>query len=422
MVLATLSAPYAYTWDTTTEAETTYSLTARAKKTGTADVVSAARQVTVDRTAPTVTFQVPAANATGILLSNDIALTFSEVVFAPSITDASVKLEVDAFPTPYSLARTASLNSVGTKLTLKATHGGTYPIPVDLLIAGVTDLAGNIAVVDKTRFTAVAPAPQGAPSVEVVVLPTTGNGTTLNLQVLMRNFSDSRVTAARIYLNGKFFAIETSRNNDCALIDCFTIERLGLTSYDNGTYEVTASVRQEDETETTTTTSVPLVIDIKNFDGGQGGWSTGAFTGIPRPALFGSFNPNSYAPRYEGFRSVRTGINGDTIVEVTKQYRYQALSVPRSATKGLYFKAIIGTTSSDYVTVRARDCKSAQECTVWNSRIIDTSNLQYTEISVLPPNFGDTAAEAVYMEIQLYFNSSSSTSDAYIGNIFVGQY
>jgi Bacterial Ig-like domain/Bacterial Ig domain len=421
-VLASLTAPYTYTWDTSTETEKVYNITAKASKTGTADVVSAAREITVDRTAPTVTFQVPAANATGILLSNDIALTFSEVMLASSITDTSVKLEVDAFPNPYSLARTAALNSVGTKLTLKATHGGVYPIPVDILIAGVTDLAGNVAVVAKTSFTAVAPVVGGLPSVEVVApqSPIDNKTFKFDLTVFAKNFSGSRVTSATIYLNGKFF--DFSNTPSSCPGSCFKFQRGDLTSYYNGNYDVTAMVRQEDGTETKTTVGVPLVIGIKNFDGSPGlGWSPAGIGGIPRPTFFNNFNNIYYAPDFGQFYSVNTGIGGATILEISKQYSY-ALT-PRSQTSGFYFKARIGTTSvNDTIQVFARDCKNAQECTVWNIKIIDSSNPQNTEINIGPPNFGDTASEAAYMEIMLRFNSENPQSKAYIGSIFVGTY
>ncbi len=420
-VLTTLSAPYSYTWDTTTETEKAYSITARASKTGMADVTSAARQITVDRTAPTVTFQVPTAGATSVPLSNDIALTFNEPILIPSITDTTVRLEVDAFPTALPLTRTATMNSVGTKLTIKATSTpAAYPAPMKVLLNGVTDLAGNAVVYDSS-FTAAAPIIQGAPSIEVIVpsSPVDRVVTNLNIKVFPRNFSGSRVNYTKIFLNGKFFAIDTTPNN-CSGGLCFEIERSDFTSYDNGTYALTAEVFQADGTKTTTTVSVPLVINIKNFDGGNGGWSSGAFTGINRPAAFSNFDPIFYVRQFGDFFSARTGLNGDTILEVTKNYIY---NVPRSQVRGLYFKAIIGTTSNaDDVRVFARDCKSAQECTVWNTATIDSNNLTFTDIQLGPPNFGDTAFEAAYMEIKLRFSSSDPASRAYIGNIFVGQY
>jgi Bacterial Ig domain/Bacterial Ig-like domain len=419
-VLATLSAPYTYTWDTTSEAEKAYSITAKASKTGTADVVSAARQITVDRTAPIVAFQVPTAGATSVQLSNDIALTFNEQILSSSITDTTVKLEVDAFPTALPLTRTATLNSVGTKLTVKATSTPTtYPAPMNVVLNGVTDLAGN-AVPYNTSFTAAAPIISGAPSIEVIVpsSPVDRVVTQLSIKVLLKNFTGSRVKYTKIFLNGKFFAIDDTPNN-CPEF-CFNIERYDLTSFDNGAYDVTAEVFQEDGTKTSTTVSKRMVIKIKNFDGGNGGWSSGAFTGIARPAAFNNFNPASYVRQFGDFYSARTGLNGDTVLEVTKNYPY---NVPRSQDHGLYFKAILGTTSSsDEVRVYARDCKSAQECTVWNTAVIDGNNSTFTDIQFGPPNFGDTASEAAYMEIKLRFDSSSPSSQAYIGNIFVGQY
>jgi Bacterial Ig domain/Bacterial Ig-like domain len=420
-VLATLSAPYTYTWDTTTEAEKAYSITAKASKAGTADVVSAARQITVDRTVPRVAFQVPTAGATSVQLSDDIALTFNEQILSSSITDTTVKLEVDAFPTALALTRTASLNSVGTKLTIKATSTpAAYPAPMNVVLNGMTDLAGN-AVPYNTSFSAAAPIIPGAASIEVVVpsSPVDRVVTQLNIKVLLKNFTGSRVKYTKIFLNGKFFAIDDTPNNNCPEF-CFNIERADLTSFDNGAYDVTAEVFQYDGTKTTTTVSARLVILIKNFDGGNGGWSSGAFTGINRPAAFNNFNSTSYVRQFGDFYSARTGLNGDTVLEVTKSYPY---NVARSQTHGLYFKAIIGTTSiSDTLIVYARDCKSAQECTVWNSAVIDSNNLTFTNIQLGPPNFGDTASEAAYMEIKLRFDSSSPSSQAYIGNIFVGQY
>ena len=420
-VLATLSAPYTYTWDTTTETEKAYSITAKASKTGTADVVSAARQITVDRTAPIVALQVPTAGATSVRLSDDIALTFNEQILTSSITDTTVKLEVDAFPTALPLTRTATLNSVGTKLTVKATSTPTaYPAPINLLLNGVTDLAGN-GVVYNTSFSAAAPVITGAASIEVVVpsSPVDRVVTQLSIKVLLKNFTGSRVNYTKIFLNGKFFAIDTTPNNNCPEF-CFNIERYDLTSFDNGAYDVTAEVFQYDGTKTTTTVSARLVILIKNFDGGNGGWSSGGFTGIARPAAFNNFNPASYVRQFGDFYSARTGLNGDNFLEVTKSYPY---NVARSQTHGLYFKAILGTTSSsDDVRVSARDCKSAQECTVWNTAVINGSNPTFTDTQLGPPNFGDTASEAAYMEIKLRFDSSSPSSQAYIGNIFVGQY
>jgi Bacterial Ig-like domain len=368
---------------------------------------------TPDITAPSLVSRAPANAATNVKLTDEISLSFNEAILASSITDATVQIKNGASV----LARTANLDANGTKLIVVLNPTPALPATLTVVINGLTDLAGNAAVVANSSFTV--PAVNTAKNIEVVVpsSPVDGLAVKANFKVLMRNFTGSRVKYTKIFLSEKFFAIDDTPNN-CPEF-CFDIDKLGLTSFDNGAYQVTASVFQEDGTETKTTVAVPLVINIKNFDAPLG-WSNGAFVGIDRPAYY-NFNTTSYLPTIGPFYSVNTGTNGDTVVEVSKRYPY--LSAPRTQTQGLYFKAYIGTTSSsDTVTISARDCKSAQECTVWNTSVIDSSNPQYTQAQLGPPNFGDTASEAAYMEIKLRFDSSSPRSNAYIGNIFVGKY
>jgi hypothetical protein len=367
---------------------------------------------TPDITAPSLVARVPANNASNVKTTDEISLSFNEAILASSITDATVQIKNGGGV----LARTANLDANGTKLTLVLNPAPALPATLTVVINGLTDLAGNAAVVANSSFTI--PAVNTAQNIEVVVpsSPVDGLSVKANFKVLLKNFTGSRVKYTKIFLNDKFFAIDDTPNN-CPEF-CFNIDKFGLTSFDNGAYAVTASVFQYDGTETKTTVAVPLVINIFNFDA-SGGWSNGAFSGIDRPAYY-NFNSASYSPTIGQFYSVNTGINGDQIVEVSKRYPY--LSAPRSQINGLYFKAYIGTSSSDTVTVSARDCKSAQECTVWNTSIIDSNNPQYTQAQLGPPNFGDTASEAVYMEIRLRFDSSSPRSNAYIGNIFVGKY
>jgi hypothetical protein len=374
---------------------------------------------TPDITAPSLVSRVPANNASNVKTTDEISLSFNEAILASSITDATVQIKNGGGV----LARTVNLDANGTKLTLVLNPALALPATLTVVINGLTDLAGNAAVVANSSFTI--PALNTAQNIEVVVPSSPVDGLTVkaNFKVLLRNFTGSRVKYTKIFLNGKFFAIDDTPQNigntpeSCSEF-CFNINKLGLTSFDNGSYDVTASVFQEDGTETKTTVAVPLVINIFNFEA-SGGWS-GAFIGIDRPAYY-NFNTTSYLPTIGPFYSVNTGTNGDTVVEVSKRYPY--LSAPRSQTHGLYFKAYIGTTSSsDSIMVYARDCKSAQECTVWNTSSIDSNNPQYTQAQLGPPNFGDTASEAAYMEIKLRFDSSSPRSNAFIGNIFVGKY
>jgi hypothetical protein len=149
-VLATLTAPYAYAWDTTTQTEKMYTLTARAKKTGTADVVSNAKQVTVDRTAPTVVSRLPVDEITNFLLTDEISVTFNEAILASSVNAANVQLKIGANVT----SSTAALNAAATKITIVPTVLPTLIATISTVLNGVTDKAGNVATVASTNFTA----------------------------------------------------------------------------------------------------------------------------------------------------------------------------------------------------------------------------------------------------------------------------
>lgn len=149
-VLATVAAPYTFVWDTTTQTEKMYSLTARAKKAGTADVVSAAKSVTVDRTAPTVVTRLPVDEITNFLLTDEISVTFNEAILASSVNAANVQLKIGANVT----SSTATLNAAATKITIVPTVLPTLIATISTVLNGVTDKAGNVAVVASTNFTA----------------------------------------------------------------------------------------------------------------------------------------------------------------------------------------------------------------------------------------------------------------------------
>ncbi len=149
-VLASLVAPYSYSWDTTTEPEKAYSLTARAKKAGTADVTSAAKQVTVDRTAPALVSRVPANNAVNVFLADEISVTFSEPILASSVTSSSAQLKIGT----NAVATTATLDTAGTKLLLKPTLLPALTANITVAFDGLTDRAGNALVVANTSFIA----------------------------------------------------------------------------------------------------------------------------------------------------------------------------------------------------------------------------------------------------------------------------
>ena len=151
VLLATLIAPYQYIWDTTGEPEATYNLTARASKNGvTAPVVSAAKQITVDRTAPSVVSRSPANAATNVFLADEISLTFTEPMLASSITGTTVQLQEGINP----IARNANLDTAGTKLMVIPASLPTLPATMNVVVNGITDRAGNVLPNNSTTLTA----------------------------------------------------------------------------------------------------------------------------------------------------------------------------------------------------------------------------------------------------------------------------
>jgi hypothetical protein len=149
-VLATLVAPYSYSWDTSAEPEKAYSITAKAKKAGTADVTSAAKQVTVDRTAPALVSRVPANNTVNVFLADEISATFSEPILASSVTTSSAQLKIGT----NVVTSTATLDAAGTKLVLKPTLLPALTATITVALNGLTDRAGNALVVANSSFNA----------------------------------------------------------------------------------------------------------------------------------------------------------------------------------------------------------------------------------------------------------------------------
>ncbi len=140
-LLATLTAPYQYTWDTTSQPEGTYNISARASKSGlAAPVVSAAQQITVDRTSPTITARTPTNAAVNVFLADEISLSFSEPMLPSSINTTTLQLQQSGSP----IARNANLDAAGTKLMVVPTALPTLPANLSLVANGLTDRAGNV--------------------------------------------------------------------------------------------------------------------------------------------------------------------------------------------------------------------------------------------------------------------------------------
>jgi hypothetical protein len=138
--------PYAFTWDTTQEAEGSYQLSIRATRGG-AVFTSAPRTVIVDRTAPTVTSYLPARNAATVGVHESIQLVFSEPMNPQSVAEESVGLKAG---TGEAIPKSVALSADGKTLTVKPLNPLVAPstVQVDFAATGntLTDLAGNTLV------------------------------------------------------------------------------------------------------------------------------------------------------------------------------------------------------------------------------------------------------------------------------------
>ncbi len=149
-VLVALTEPYQYSWDTTSEPEKTYSITARAKKAGTADVISLVTSVTVDRTAPTVVSRVPANGANNVFLADEISVTFSEPILASSVTTSTAQLQIRSSV----VASIPTLNATEDKIVLVPSVLPNLPDTFYMILTGITDKAGNVASISTSNFVA----------------------------------------------------------------------------------------------------------------------------------------------------------------------------------------------------------------------------------------------------------------------------
>lgn len=136
-----LSPPYRYTWDTSTRAEATYQITARATQ-GATVYESEPRTVVVDRTPPKVIAQEPASGDRNVGLHAPIRVQFSEPVMLPSSgPESAVSL---TGPGGSALSSRVSLSS--DQRTLQVVPIFDPPVPSEMALAlkaDITDLAGN---------------------------------------------------------------------------------------------------------------------------------------------------------------------------------------------------------------------------------------------------------------------------------------
>ncbi|QSQ22544.1 Ig-like domain-containing protein [Pyxidicoccus parkwayensis] len=141
LVLATVAAPYSYTWDTTSVLEGTHEVQGRATC-GTTRVTSDVQTVMVDRTPPAVTGRTPSPDAE-VAAGSGIRVDFSESVLPSTVTSDSLMLKVDGF----RVDATMSLSTDGRALTLTPTKPLAAPARAEVtLAAGLTDAVGNLVV------------------------------------------------------------------------------------------------------------------------------------------------------------------------------------------------------------------------------------------------------------------------------------
>lgn len=141
-VLAELSSPYAYEWDTTSSPEGRHLIRGRALAAG-GSFTSAPLEVVVDRTPPQLDSRTPTPSAQDVWVQQPIQATFSEPVRANTLTDTSVRLSLGDL----DIARTISLSNDGRTLTVSPSSKLSAPNTVAVtLTTSITDLAGNMLV------------------------------------------------------------------------------------------------------------------------------------------------------------------------------------------------------------------------------------------------------------------------------------
>ncbi len=154
-ILAVLTPPYSYTWDTDLETEGEHNLEARAVVGG-STAASSDRSFTVDRTPPTITSRSPAPDSAAAL-ATPLRVEFSEPMSAASLAGA---LTVDVASGPLAVTLSEPDPNV---LSAQVTDAlSTLPATAMATVRGtVTDLAGNPLGADSTwSFTYPAWAPR----------------------------------------------------------------------------------------------------------------------------------------------------------------------------------------------------------------------------------------------------------------------
>jgi Bacterial Ig-like domain/Bacterial Ig domain len=447
LLAATAAAsPYVYYWDNSSEPEGVYTLTAKTIKAGTADVVSAARVVTVDRTHPTLVSRLPASGATNVQRTDEISVTMSEPMLASNVNATTVRLLVGGA----EVGSTAVLDATGKKIRIAFNTPPALPATVTVAISGLTDLARklNDPIADAS-FLMPAPA-LGTPTV-ILTLPygtiTTvypgRTGGSRAAQVNLRNFTANEPQDPRrlmeLLVGDKRLANSFSYQNPdpvkCPIGICYEVNLGPLNSFNNGTLLIKARFPLANGSNIDSA-EVPLTIKIPNgaaFATPFGNYWTpepdniGVAAERSTPSDFFPPNPATdvgYRPAY-GLFVGHQSVAKDFTLGGEASYTQKFPILPGGNTQGAefqpFFTALVGTTNrvtfpnGDYIRVSLRACKDAQDCTGWN---VDTfwSDTQSGILFKSPPYKTDTN----YVEVVLTFSSSGQTGAAYINNIFFG--
>jgi hypothetical protein len=166
--LATVTAPYQYTWDTSGVAEGPHMLVARATHLGTSHD-SSARTIVVDRTPPTVTARVPTPGNSNVELLAPITVSFSEPMLPASVNDQALTVTVGGT----AVSRGPTLSADGKTLTITPDLSAAT-LPANLVVTlnpSLTDLAGNPVTQPATAWSWSIPIWQ---SLDTAALPTSG--------------------------------------------------------------------------------------------------------------------------------------------------------------------------------------------------------------------------------------------------------
>ncbi|MFO7543869.1 MAG: Ig-like domain-containing protein [Trueperaceae bacterium] len=139
-VLATLTSPFLFLWDTTAEPEGAYELRARATFDG-QSVTSTPRVVTVDRTAPVVVGRTPNAGSEDVSVDALFEVTFSEPVLANTVGNDSVTV-ADVGGTELAKTLTLAPDALSLRVDLLSVPNVPNSLTITLTSA-ITDRAGN---------------------------------------------------------------------------------------------------------------------------------------------------------------------------------------------------------------------------------------------------------------------------------------